>query len=252
MAVDIPAVLKRGYETTLSPNGVVFVGIFYVLALLSGVVTTGANRDAMPPDGMGTSGMGGMPFTGGGMQPFAPSLGLAPLVAAVLSLVLTIVSIVVTIGALRIFVEDPLGSLRTTVFTRKILWAALNTIVGGIVFGIAVGIGLLLLIVPGVFLLISLFFWNVFVVVEDTSFIEGFRRSWELTGGSRLSLFGLGVIVVLIALFVNIVFSLPGVFLPDIVGFLLAQFGSAVVSVFTVATAAAAYNGLDGGTASRL
>ncbi|MDY6818464.1 MAG: hypothetical protein SVG88_07365 [Halobacteriales archaeon] len=252
MAVDIPSVLKRGYETTLSPNGVVFVGVFYLLALLSGAITIGPTRDVMAPDGAGPPGMGGMPFAGAGMRPFAPSLGLSPIVAAGLSVVLSIVSIVVTIGALRTFVTDPFGDLSGTVFSRNILWAAINMIVGGIVFGIVVAIGLVLLIVPGLFLLVSLFFWNVFVVVEDTSFIEGFRRSWELTAGNRLSLFGVGIIVALIGLFVSIVLGLPGLFLPDIVGFLLAQLGSAVVSVFTFATVAAAYNALDGGTASRL
>lgn len=252
MAVDIPTVIKRGYETTLSPNGVVFVGVFYLLALLSGAVTAGTTRQTMPPGGTSPPGMSGMPFGGAGMRPFAPSLGLSPITAAGVSVVLSIVSVVITIGALRAFVDQPKDGLSEALFTRNVLWAVINMIVGGIVFGIVVAIGFVLLIVPGVFFLVSLFFWNVFVVVEDTSFIEGFRRSWDLTAGNRLWLFGLGIIVGLIGLLISIVFGLPGVFLPDIVGFLLAQFGSAIVSVFVLATVAAAFTALNGGTASRL
>jgi len=71
-------------------------------------------------------------------------------------------------------------------------------IVAGILAGIAIGFGLLLLIVPGLFLLTI---WAVIapvVVIEQTGAIEAFGRSRELVRGSGWQVFG--VIVVLFLL----------------------------------------------------
>jgi hypothetical protein len=71
-------------------------------------------------------------------------------------------------------------------------------IIAGILAGIAVGIGLLLLIVPGLFLLTI---WAVIapvIVIERTGALAAFGRSTELTKGSRWQVFG--VIVVLFIL----------------------------------------------------
>jgi hypothetical protein len=71
-------------------------------------------------------------------------------------------------------------------------------IVAGILAGIAIGIGLLLLIVPGLFLLTI---WAVIapvVVIERTGAMESFGRSRELVRGSGWQVFG--VIVVLFLL----------------------------------------------------
>ncbi|MEF8843596.1 MAG: hypothetical protein V5A62_18555 [Haloarculaceae archaeon] len=117
-------------------------------------------------------------------------------------------------------------------------------IVGSIVFGITVAVGFVFLVIPGLFLLMSLLFWEVFVAVEDDNFVEGFRHSWALTGGRRLRVFALGVVVVFVAVVVSIAFAIPGVFLPRTLGFLLEQVGSALLGVFFLATVAETYNRL--------
>ena len=71
-------------------------------------------------------------------------------------------------------------------------------LVAGILGGIAVGIGLLLLIIPGLFLLTI---WAVIapvIVIERTGALAAFGRSTELTKGNRWQVFG--VIVVLFLL----------------------------------------------------
>ncbi|PSQ08636.1 hypothetical protein BRC93_14835 [Halobacteriales archaeon QS_5_70_15] len=128
--------------------------------------------------------------------------------------------------------------------TEDLLWPAANLLVGGVVFGIAVAIGFVLLVIPGLFLLVSLLFWEVFVAVEGDNFVEGFRHSWDLTGGRRLRLFALGVAVVLLALVVSVVFAIPGVVLPSVLGFPIEQVGSALVGVFVLATIAETYDRL--------
>jgi hypothetical protein len=78
-------------------------------------------------------------------------------------------------------------------------WHAVPRLIGyGILFGIAVGIGLLLLIVPGLFLLTI---WAVGVpaiVVERAGVIEAFGRSHQLVKGHGWTVFGAIVVAFLI------------------------------------------------------
>jgi len=73
-------------------------------------------------------------------------------------------------------------------------------IVAGILAGIAIGIGLLLLIVPGLFLLTI---WAVIapvVVIEQTGAIDSFGRSRELVRGSGWQVFGVIVVLFLLTI----------------------------------------------------
>jgi hypothetical protein len=70
----------------------------------------------------------------------------------------------------------------------------------GILFGIGVGIGFLLLIIPGFFLLTM---WSVgapAIVVEDEGPIGAFGRSWKLVKGDGWRVFAVLVVVFLIVL----------------------------------------------------
>jgi len=237
MSVDISAVLEGGYERTIAPTGLQFAVIFYVISLLSALFSVGV--EPVPADSI----PGDMAPAGGG-GPAGPSLGLSPGIAGVLSLLLAIVSVVVTIAAIRTFVAGETETIPREFPRRNIAWAGVNFVVGGIVFAIVVGVGFVLLVIPGLFLLVSLFFWTIFVAVEDENFVEGFQSSWQLTGGHRLVLFALGVIVVVVAIVVSVVFGIPALFLPDVLGFLLSEVGSALLTVFFLATAAEAYTQL--------
>lgn len=80
----------------------------------------------------------------------------------------------------------------------------------GILYGIGVGIGFLLLIVPG---LILLTFWSLgapSIVVEGLGPIEAFGRSWRLVRGDAWSVFGTLFVVFLIVLVINIVLMAIG------------------------------------------
>lgn len=235
MTVDIGDLVSEGFDRTVARNGLLFAAAFYALSVANSLLT---------PDIPGQSGM----RPGSPMMPAdqGPALGLSPGVAGVLGLLLGLVSLVVTIGAVRTFVTAETEAVPTEHFTRDLGWVLLNTIVGGIVFGLAVGVGFALLIVPGLFLLVSLFFWNYFVIVENENFVDGFRLSWEVTKGERLPLFGLGVVVVLVGLVVSVVFGIPALVLPGVVGVAVNQVGAALVSVFTVATASRTYVRLTG------
>ena len=83
-------------------------------------------------------------------------------------------------------------------------------ILNGILFGIAVAIGLFLLIIPG---LILITIWAVVapaIVVEDKGVIEAFGRSRELVRGNGWNVFGVIVLAFLILVVFYIVAALIG------------------------------------------
>lgn len=55
--------------------------------------------------------------------------------------------------------------------------------------GIAVAIGIFLLIVPGIYLAIRLQFYSAYIVEEDCGIIESLQKSWDLTKGQGMPLF---------------------------------------------------------------
>lgn len=69
------------------------------------------------------------------------------------------------------------------------------------------------------------------------------KDSWGLTRGHRLRLFLLGVAVVVIAIVVSALFGVAGI-VGGVIGTVIAQIGSALTTVFTLGTLAAAYEQL--------
>ena len=78
------------------------------------------------------------------------------------------------------------------------LWRIVAITVANLVFGIAVIMGLVLLIVPGVFLAVSFAVYLEGLIIEGTGPIESLGRSWRLVGGERWRLFGVGLSLVII------------------------------------------------------
>ena len=95
-------------------------------------------------------------------------------------------------------------------------------IAAGLIAGIAVGIGLLLFIVPGLFLLTHWFLIAPVIVLEGRSAGESFGRSWELVRGNAWPAFGLIVLTFVIVILASIVVGLVAAIvlapLPDVLG----------------------------------
>lgn len=95
-------------------------------------------------------------------------------------------------------------------------------IAAGLIAGIAIGVGLLLLVVPGLFLLTHWFLIGPVIVLEGKSAGEAFGRSWELVKGNAWSAFGLIlatiVVVILASIAIGIVTALLAAPFPDWLG----------------------------------
>lgn len=237
MPINITSVLKQGYSRTVKRNGLMLMGIIFVISVINGVLGAGVDRWVEQQG-----------FTAAGVQA-NPTILVPPLGAGLVSVVLSIALLVVSIAAIRVFVSNETERLPREFFTRNMVWAAVNVFVGMIVFGIIVALGLVALIVPGIFLLVTLAFWTVYVAVEDQNFVRAFRSSWGLTRGYRVRLLVLGVAVILLTILVNIAFGFgeiaSGSFAGNIVALVFAQAASAITTVFSTAVLARAYTELN-------
>jgi len=151
---------------------------------------------------------------------------------ALVGIVLSIVGTFWVQGALTEAVRDVRdGRIDTTIGelyqrTRPRL-AAL--IVAGVLAALGIVVGLILLIVPGLYLLTRWALITPVIVIENRSAGEAFRRSSELTAGSRWKVLGVVVVTLLILIvFSAIVSGILSAILPEFLG---AWLGSLAVHV---------------------
>lgn len=70
----------------------------------------------------------------------------------------------------------------------------------GLVYGLIIGIATVCCILPGIFLGVRLMFVPLLAAIENVSFAEAFRRSWQMTSGSFWDLLLLGFTTIGIAI----------------------------------------------------
>jgi hypothetical protein len=119
----------------------------------------------------------------------------------------------------------------------------LNLIIGAIIYFLAVGIGLVLFVVPGIYIAVALFFYNYEIIIAEKGVIDAFSGSLDLTANNRLPLFLLGLIFAVLGAVVSNGFgaALPGA---SVAGTLVQMLVNAALAVFGIAVAAQAYNQL--------
>lgn len=87
------------------------------------------------------------------------------------------------------------------------LSAVVPVIIASIIYSIAVFIGSLLLVIPGIIIIVLWWLYVPAIVVERKSIFESFGRSAELTKGRRWQILGLGLVIFVLLL---IIFSVIG------------------------------------------
>ncbi|MFP4632534.1 MAG: hypothetical protein ACOCT0_00170 [Halobacteriota archaeon] len=235
MSLDVGTALKYGVKRPLERDGLMLVAALWIVSIVNTAMSQ-TTAGGLVEDMFGDQLPADAPF-GGGMTEAAMPLAL-PIpgsVAWLLGILASIVTIAVMIVAYRAFVEAggdslPAGS------TSNLLMPTVHGFIGGIVFGILVGIGLVLLIIPGIFLAVSLAFYLAIIALKDVSFIEALQQSWGITKGERFNIFLLGVGFVVIYIVVGIIggiasgilgFGSPA--LGEIAGLLFSGYASALV-----------------------
>ena len=85
-----------------------------------------------------------------------------------------------------------------------------------IVLGLAVGLGVMLCILPGIFLGVRWMFAPLIAATENVSFADAFSRSWNITRGHFWELFLLGLVAIGIAI-LGLCACCVGIFFADVI-----------------------------------
>jgi uncharacterized membrane protein len=136
-------------------------------------------------------------------------------IAALVSLAFTVLTLFLEIGFLKIVLKLVDGHKAEI----QELWAypqyLLRMIGATLVYAIIVTLGLILLIVPGIYLAIRLQFYSYYIVDKNTGAIDSLRMSWKLTEGNMINIFlfmlillGLNILGAL-ALLVGLLVTVP-------------------------------------------
>jgi hypothetical protein len=237
MSLEVVDTLKGGLEETFTSRGLKFIGLAYLINLVSSISSQSLFSQLGLYEGMGSAyTMTSLALEG----PMALWTGL--------SLIASLAGLWLTIGVLRNFVNNRSEEIDTDFFTENLGMTFLNLFIGTIVFSLIVGLGFVLLVIPGIFLLVSLIFWTVYVAVEDENFIEAMKSSWNLAKGNRIDLLLIGVGTVVVGLLATFIAGIPGAiiwFVGPGLSALITMAANAFGTVFTLATLAHAYRQLN-------
>lgn len=245
MSIDVQETVSEGFDRATARNGLILAAVYFVVQLINIAVSNTQAQNAM--EQMGGQMPGGFGPLGGAAGPEAVqgiTLPLPSPVLALLSLALALVGVLLTLVAARLFVSDETETVPEEYYQRNLVGGFINLLIGSIVMAILVGIGLILLIVPGIFLLVSFAFMIFVVSVEDESFVEGLSRSWDLAQGNRLDIFLVMLVIFVIGFVLNLVAGAALFALPATIADVVTAAVSGFMSVFGIASIAQIYRTL--------
>jgi len=246
MSLSVGEALRDGLGRTFERNGLLLMAVFVGLRAVSTVAADTLTRanlelarqlEAFPSEAVPT-GLAGLAET---PTPYALPVNLA--MAFVLMMAVALVAEAVRIVAVRTLVSERRDTIPAAYARRNIVLATLNGFVGGIVVLTLTTIGLVALVLPGLFVGLSFFFIRQEIAVQDKNFVDAMAGSWELATGHRLELLWLGLALALVGLVASIPGFLIGMTAPG-VGTAVGVLMRAVVLVFSVASVARAYEQL--------
>ncbi|MFB6089502.1 MAG: hypothetical protein ABEJ97_00455 [Halobellus sp.] len=225
MSLRLGQAFGDGIRRVLTRSGaVLFVALLIIQFLIQAAVNT-AVLGLLPPGAASqTGGMLGL------------TLPISATAAGGLLLVAMVVSSAYFVAMARALARPvpELGRFPSSLYTRRIGRATLSVIGGGFLVGLAVSVGLALLILPGIYLGACFLFFLFEVSVEDERAISALKTSWARTKGDRLKL----AVIVLLGGVVGAVVGAVGSVL-DVLGSPLAS--EVVVNTLSTALFVALY-----------
>jgi len=232
MALQLGRAVSDGVKRILTPTGAVLLVVLFALQLLVQSSINTAIVDAFPPGPAGEL-----------EAAFGLTLPVSGTVASALALLayLLITGFLVALSRALVRPRSELSSFPASLYTRRIGRATLAMLVAGILVGVAVTVGLVLFVLPGIFLAASLMFYIFAIGVEDRGVVSGLQRSWALAGGNRLKLVALVILSAVVGGVVGgvaAVFELSGA---PVVAELISNAISSLLFTFLYGIMAAAY-----------
>jgi hypothetical protein len=244
MSLQISSALRDGFERTVSVNGLLLMGAFLLFGAGNLIVTQSTSlaiQESLQQFSVQSVQQPGMTGFGATESAFAVALPLP--VVLILTLLTVFVAEGLRIVGIRMFAPNETLSPAAQSVQDGLPLAVLNGVVGGIIATVLTVLGLVLFVLPGVFIALSFFFVRQEIALENKNFIEALQDGWVMTRGERLELFGLGVIIFLISLVSNSPATVL-FFLSPAVASLLGTVTSAATTVFGIAVVTRAYQQL--------
>lgn len=254
MSIDIGAAFREGANRTVAKNGLLLVAVFVVFGLATLILTqtlavglaeaTLEFAQSVNPAEAGlsqgeyeqaVSDLERMVSEAETLYPFA--IGLPPGVAAAGLVAIALLWETASIVAVRVFAHEEPESLTTDDVTGNLLLATLNGFIGKIVVWGVILLGLMVFVLPGIFLAVAFYFLRQEIALQDKNFVSGMADSWRLTKGHRIEVFAVALLVFVISQLDVVLSPLSNVAPQTVVGLLttgvgaaLAVFGAAVVT----------------------
>ncbi|HVF69196.1 MAG TPA: YciC family protein [Xanthomonadales bacterium] len=145
------------------------------------------------------------------------------LLFGMVNLVLSIASLGLTLGSLKIYLDfvdrkKPQFSDLFSLYNAKMMW---RLFAASFIYGIVVLLGLLLLIIPGIYFAIKYGLYCYFIVDKNSGVFESISQSGKITRGHVWNLLAFGLLLFLIAvagflaLGVGLLVALPAISLAE-------------------------------------
>lgn len=226
--LDVIACIKRGFDLTtrhfgiIVLTGLVYFAVTFGVGVLFSVVEMAAGGKSLnqqfSPEGMAVAQTTGQTVVG-----------------VIHQIISQLLSIYLSMGATRIALnlisgqEVSVGQL----FSQGDKF--LKMIGASIIYFLAVGVGMLLLIVPGIYIALRFGQYQAAIVDRNMGIMEAFNYSSSLTTNNRMSLLGLGILSFLVvlagllALCIGVIFTMPIAWLSWVVAYRWLQYGHRAV-----------------------
>lgn len=118
----------------------------------------------------------------------------------IISLIYFVVSTLLGIGFVRIalkFIDQQVPVFSEIFSGTNYLWSYL---LATIIFSFLVGLGTILLIIPGIYLAMRLQFFGYYIVDQGMDSVEALKASWAATNGLVLRLLGYDIVLILVVI----------------------------------------------------
>ncbi|MFB6282474.1 MAG: hypothetical protein ABEK59_00875 [Halobacteria archaeon] len=239
--LDIKQAISEGFEGAAKPNTLKIGVIIWIINVLSFLFIPLQNETRSQLSDTSTI-----------ADPVVALLNIRVVenvvVEGVITAFLSLLVIFVNIALIRILVSERSEGIPGKFWKRRAFGAWINLFVGGIVFGLILGLGFLALLIPGIFLLLSLYLWMIYVAVDDENFVSAFGSSWETAKGHRWSLLGMFAALTVGQFIINAVglgFSRLVAIASPVVGGVVFTAFVAFTALFTFSVYASSYRQLD-------
>ncbi len=233
--MDVVETLRTGFDRTASRTGAALILAAFVAQLASTVAL-----HSQPPEATAPIREEFPALAPPAESPLA--FPLSALGAAALSFAAMVAAVAVFVVGFRALSDDGIPSPRTV--TRNVGWATLHGIAGYLLLLALTSVGIVLFVLPGVFVLVTFAFFVGFVALEDDGVMSAYRESWALTSGRRVGVslfFGALLVVVLLG---NTLAGIPVTLLfgvSEMLGWIANVAVSAVTMVYTAAVLAVGF-----------